>query len=291
MKCPNCNYENLDSAKFCFSCGTPMETAPLTKYTVQLRHKMINCVRSPIFIIAMILFTVANVVQVVNGIENSEVYDFEVLDETFEDIGLELDFGVISRALKGASRSFVSVYDITTTVNTVDSVFKLLVVFSLWAVFFSSFTTNGDLKLAGIGLNIIKIGQIFVCVMNSIVAMMYFVICALALEGIESIYLSDDIYAVKETVLFWVFIAVTVTVIINVVFTVAVCKSLRAGIFVATTDYDADTSSALTFLCYVGGAFVIISSIFNIINIISGIAMILFGMINSKFNSIHITNW
>ncbi len=291
MKCPKCNYENLDSAKFCFSCGAKMEEAPLTKYTVQLRNKMINCARSPIFIIALILFTVVSFIQVINGIENGALYSFEVLDDAFDEIGIELDVDEIGHTLRRTSISFLSIYDVTQTVNTAESVFKLLVVFSLWTVFFASFSSNGNIKLAGVGLNIIKIGQIVMCVINCLTAAVYFIASAVVLEGIDKIYLSEDVYAIQSTVILWIFIAVSITVIMNIIYTFAVCKSLRGGIFVATTDYDADVSSGLTFFCYVGGAAMIATSIFNIVNIISGIAMILFGMINSKFGNTHITNW
>ena len=291
MKCPKCNYENLDSAKFCFSCGTPMEEAQLTKYSLQLRNKMINCARSTIFIVALILFSVVSIVQIVNDFESDALYSFDSLEEAFDEIGLDFDLDDISRDLRRVSISFINMYDLTQTVNTAESIFKLLVVFSLWAIFFASFTPNGNLKLAGVGLNIIKIGQIVTCVISCVAAALNFIAVAVVLEGIERIYLAGNVFAIKETVLFWVFIAVTITIIINVVFTCAVCKSVRAGIFVATTEYDSDASGALSVLCYIGGAFMIVTSLFNILNVLSGVVMIMFGMVNAKFGNTHITNW
>lgn len=277
MKCPKCYFENLDSVKFCQNCGTKLEKEGPSLYVSQLRNKFINAVRSPLFIIAVVLLIIGNLITI-NEMSGHDYTDsIEVVQEIFDENDINYNLEEITDAMLAIDVLVWDIGDFVELIQNASMVTPVLTMICLIMIIVSSFVPARDYKMATMGFSIIKVMQIISCIAS---CLLYTGILIGSLDVLSRV---NKNYVIPEGVVGLIILVCIVAAIIKIVYTVAICETLNAGISVATGISERDISHALTGWCYLIGAVTVLLSRFGISAILEGVAIILFGVANKKF--------
>lgn len=299
MICSHCGQQNRDGSAFCVYCGTafqpaqpmpvqPVQPQPPYGYApVQPRHPVIEAVRSvaasPLYLVAVIAFTVALVFSVLGAGESASAM-YDMLGE----LSMDMDMGEFMPDYAS------SAYSVGAAVGGIfGSIPNILLVVGLWMIYAAAKKNEPGISSGGFTLVWVMqvIGLVGVCVAAGLVALVLLI--ALLVSGLSVVDIPDADGTIALVLIAVVAVLFAAIMAFAIVYRVKTMKMVGAVRQTLSTGIPSDKISMLVVvLCFAGGGMAGLSALGSLASLAvmtalstaaSAVASILFGVVALRY--------
>lgn len=291
MLCSRCGQTSPEGSTFCQACGAPL-TAPAPMYQPAYvpqipRHPVVEAVRSvaasPLFLVAVIFFTVALVFSVLaSGESASATYD--MLNEMFMD--MDVDYVIPSYA--GSVLSSGAIIG-----GIIGAIPTILVAVGLWMVYAAAKKDEPGISTGGLTLLWVMqiISLVGVCVLAGLLALV--LLLALLVGGVAAADIPDAESTAALIVIGIGGLIIAGLMALVIVYRVKVMKMVNTVRQTLMTGVPSDKISMFVVVfCFISGGFSVISGLSSLLfatymtalsTLASAVATILFAVAALKY--------
>ncbi len=313
MFCPNCGAQNENEATFCKNCGAKLAASqgepqaqpaeaftpnaaqpqPANSYTNYAPYQapvpenpVIGTVKrvaaSPVFLTAVILFTVSLVMEIISSFAPSNA-----LVSFLYDFARENGFGY-------EMRQFLNEYDFLLEQDVAGILFSsaptIVMAVGLWLIYAAAKKPNAS-GMSSAGLTVAKVMTIISLVLISIVTALF----AIAFLGVSvGLNYADGIPDFAFGIVYGIMFVVAVAFVLYIVYLAKIIQSLNTVKNTVNSGIASDKVSGFVgVMCYIVGVITALNSISGLLfsvptflsSLCSGVATVLFGVVLFRYRN------